>query len=118
MNNFQSELQMLGMDQYQVGELIPIDYQSQNPLEFSDMRRCGGCGGCGRCGGFGGGFGRCGGFGFRCGGCFGCGGCGGCGGFRSRLQLFWLLYLIVGMLLVFLQKNVECFMKGKCPCLS
>lgn len=69
MYNYQNELQMLGMDQYQVGELMPIEYQSQTPIDFSDVRRCG-CGGCGRCGGFG----------FRCGGCFGCGGCGGCGG--------------------------------------
>ena len=47
MHNFQNELQMLGMDKYQVGELMPIDYQSQNSLHFSDMRRCGGCGRCG-----------------------------------------------------------------------
>ncbi|MEH6949588.1 heterocycloanthracin/sonorensin family bacteriocin [Bacillus sp. JJ634] len=68
MHNFQNELQMLGMDNYQVGQLTPIDYQTQNPLEFVDMRRCGGCGGCG----------------FRCGGCFGIGfgfGCFGCFGF-------------------------------------
>jgi len=80
MHNFQNELQMLGMDNYQVGQLTPIDYQTQTPLEFVDMRRCGGCGGCGfRCGGF-----RCGGCGFRCGGCFGIGfgfGCYGCFGF-------------------------------------
>ncbi|MBY0122874.1 heterocycloanthracin/sonorensin family bacteriocin [Bacillus sp. S/N-304-OC-R1] len=70
---FQNELQGLGIDPYQVGQLVPMDIQSQDPHMMS--RRCGGCGfrcgGCGfRCGGF-----RCGGFG-----CFGCGGCGGCGG--------------------------------------
>ncbi|MFB9827718.1 heterocycloanthracin/sonorensin family bacteriocin [Lederbergia wuyishanensis] len=64
----QNELQGLGIDPYQVGQLVPLDLQSQDPYMMS--RRCGGCG-----------F-RCGGFGFRCGGCFGfrCGGCGGCGG--------------------------------------
>ncbi|MDQ0201103.1 heterocycloanthracin/sonorensin family bacteriocin [Neobacillus ginsengisoli] len=85
MQNFPNELQMLGLDNYQVGEAIPI-----GPHQFlEDSRRCGRCGGFG-CGGF-----RCG--GFRCGGCFGglgglglglglgllagaCGGCGGCGG--------------------------------------
>ena len=41
MQNFQNELQMLGMDNYQVGELIPIDYQSQDSLQFDDVRRCG-----------------------------------------------------------------------------
>ncbi|WP_370876224.1 heterocycloanthracin/sonorensin family bacteriocin [Neobacillus ginsengisoli] len=76
MQSFQNDLQMLGMDPYNVGEVIPMDPQSQ--LYSQDARRCGGF----RCGGFGcGGF-RCG--GFRCGG-FGCGGfrCGGfrCGGF-------------------------------------
>ncbi|RID86654.1 heterocycloanthracin/sonorensin family bacteriocin [Peribacillus asahii] len=77
MHNFQNELQTLGMDNYQVGQVTPIDYQYQNPVEFVDMRRCGGCGF--RCGGCG--F-RCG--GFRCGGCFGIGfgfGCFGCFGF-------------------------------------
>lgn len=69
MQNFQHELQSLGMDQYQVGELTPIQYQAPVPVQFNDMRRCGGCGGCGRCGGCGG----CG--GFRCAGCFGCFGC-------------------------------------------
>ncbi|MBO0960359.1 heterocycloanthracin/sonorensin family bacteriocin [Neobacillus sp. MM2021_6] len=66
MHNFQNGLQLLGMDHYQVGPIVPIDPQSQ------DMRligfRCGGCG-----------F-RCGGCGFRCGGCGGCFG-GGCFGF-------------------------------------
>ncbi|MFJ5624000.1 heterocycloanthracin/sonorensin family bacteriocin [Peribacillus loiseleuriae] len=72
MHNFQNELQMLEMGNYQVGQLMPVDFR-QDSFEFSDMRRCGGCGGCGRCGGCGG-F-RCGGCGgFRCGG-FGCFGC-------------------------------------------
>ncbi|WP_438824119.1 heterocycloanthracin/sonorensin family bacteriocin [Bacillus sp. JJ1503] len=72
---FQNELQGLGIDPYQVGQLVPMDIQSQDLHMMS--RRCGGCGfRCGGCGGF-----RCG--GFRCGGfgCFGCGGCGGCFGF-------------------------------------
>ena len=47
MHNFQNELQMLGMDNYQVGELIPTDYQSQDWLQFDDARRCGGFGRCG-----------------------------------------------------------------------
>ncbi|WP_420491872.1 heterocycloanthracin/sonorensin family bacteriocin, partial [Neobacillus niacini] len=42
MHNFQNGLQSLGMDHYQVGELIPIDYQSQDALQVGDMRRCGG----------------------------------------------------------------------------
>ncbi|WP_412895564.1 heterocycloanthracin/sonorensin family bacteriocin [Bacillus sp. 1P02SD] len=69
----QNELQGLAIDPYQVGQLVPLDLQSQDLHTMS--RRCGGCGF--RCGGF-----RCGGCGFRCGGCFGfrCGGCGGCGG--------------------------------------
>ncbi len=71
MQNFQHELQMLGMDPYQVSEVIPIDPYSRQFLK--DSRLCGGFG----CGGFG-----CGGFGFGCGG-FGFGGfgCGGCFGF-------------------------------------
>ncbi|KEF36778.1 hypothetical protein M670_04029 [Schinkia azotoformans MEV2011] len=68
-----NELQSLGMDNYQVGELIPMNYQSED-TRFGFMR-CGGmC--AGRCGGFC--AGRCGGF------CAGrCGGfCAGmCGGF-------------------------------------
>lgn len=77
---FQSELQGLRMDPYQVGQLVPMDLQSQDPLMMS--RRCGGCGfGCGGCG-----F-RCGGFGFRCGG-FGCFGCGGCFGLGFGLGCF------------------------------
>jgi heterocycloanthracin/sonorensin family bacteriocin len=82
MQNFQNDLQTLGMDHFQVGQLIPIDPQSQDLRMFGGMRcggmRCGGmrCGGF-RCGGFGGGGFGCGGFG--CGG-FGCGGFG-CGGF-------------------------------------
>jgi heterocycloanthracin/sonorensin family bacteriocin len=75
MHNFQNELQMLGMDNYQVGELIPIDYYSQDSFQFGDMRRCGGCFRCGGCG-----F-RCGGCGFGCGGCFGFGIGFGCFGF-------------------------------------
>lgn len=77
---FQNELQGLGIDPYQVGQLVPMDIQSEDMYMMS--RRCGGCGfrcgGCGfRCGGF-----RCGGCGFRCGGfgCFGFG-CAGCFGF-------------------------------------
>lgn len=77
MQNYQNDLQMLGMDPYQTSTLIPIDPYSQ---QMDDPRRCGRCGGF-RCGGFGcGGF-RCG--GFRCGGCFGGGfglGCFGCFG--------------------------------------
>ncbi|WP_028391102.1 heterocycloanthracin/sonorensin family bacteriocin [Bacillus cihuensis] len=70
MYNFHNDLQLLDMGNYQVGELMPVDFR-QDPFQFNDIRRCG-CGGCGRCGGCGG-FrcGGCGGFGFRCGGCFG-----------------------------------------------
>jgi heterocycloanthracin/sonorensin family bacteriocin len=83
MQNFQNDLQMLGMDHYQVGQVIPTDPLSQQFLV--DPRRCGGCGGgfhCGghHCGGFHcGGF-HCGGYrcgGYRCGGCYSCYGCGG-----------------------------------------
>ncbi len=42
MHNFQNELQMLGMDQYHAGELIPMDPMSQQLGE--DIRRCGRCG--------------------------------------------------------------------------
>ncbi|WP_396133946.1 heterocycloanthracin/sonorensin family bacteriocin [Bacillus sp. SLBN-46] len=78
-NMFQNELQGLGIDPYQVGQLVPMDTQSQDLQMMA--RRCGGCGHCGGCGGF-----RCGGCGgFRCGGCggFRCGGfgCFGCFGF-------------------------------------
>lgn len=63
---FQNELQGLGIDPYQVGQLVPMNLQSQDQHMMS--RRCGGCGfRCGGCGGF-----RCGGCGFRCGGCGGC----------------------------------------------
>ena len=57
MLNFHNELQTLGMDNYQVGPLIPMDPQSQDPRIFGGMR-CGGmmCGGM-RCGGM-----MCGGF--------------------------------------------------------
>ncbi|WP_182501888.1 heterocycloanthracin/sonorensin family bacteriocin [Peribacillus huizhouensis] len=62
------------MDNFQVGQLIPMGPQSQDPRIFGGMRcmRCGGmmCGGM-RCGGF------------RCFGCFGCGGGCGCGGCYS-----------------------------------
>lgn len=73
MHNFQNELQGLGIDPYQSGELVPIGAQIQDSRMWG---RCGGfrCGGFHRCGGFG--CGGCGG----CGGCFGCGGCGGCFG--------------------------------------
>lgn len=82
MQNFQHELQMLGMDPYQVGDVIPINPYSRQFL--NESRLCGGFGF--GCGGFGCGFG-CGGFGFggfRCGGfgmgCFGFGmGCFGFG---------------------------------------
>ena len=37
MQYFQNELQMLGMDNYQVGELIPIDYQIQDQRQFGGM---------------------------------------------------------------------------------
>ena len=86
MPNFQNELQMLGMDHYQVGGLIPIDPYGQQFLE--DPRQFGHCGGGFHCGGF-----HCGGFhcgGFHCGG-FHCGGfrCGGfgCGGFRCGIGI-------------------------------
>ncbi|MGG1401614.1 heterocycloanthracin/sonorensin family bacteriocin [Bacillus salipaludis] len=77
MQNFQHELHMLSLDNYQVREVIPIGLH-QNSRLFGGF----GCGGFG-CGGFGcGGFG-CGGFGcggFGCGGCFGFGfGCFGIG---------------------------------------
>ncbi|MCQ6282033.1 heterocycloanthracin/sonorensin family bacteriocin [Bacillus sp. EB600] len=71
MQNFHHELQMLGMDPYQVGEVIPIHPYSRQFLKDSRLFRCGGFGfGC---------FGFAG-LGF---GCFGCGGfgCGGCFGF-------------------------------------
>ncbi|NEU32501.1 heterocycloanthracin/sonorensin family bacteriocin [bacterium LRH843] len=63
MDHYQNELQGLGMDQFQVGELTPMDPQSQDPRQFHG----------GRCGGRCGGFHRCG--GFNCFGCFGCFGC-------------------------------------------
>jgi heterocycloanthracin/sonorensin family bacteriocin len=71
MNNFQNELQMLNIGDFQATEAVPWDL---NQYYIDQTRRCG-CGGGFRCGGCGGGF-RCGG----CGGCFRCGGCG--GGFR------------------------------------
>ena len=53
MHNFQNELQTLGMDNFQVGQLIPMGPQSQDSRIFGGMR-CGGggmmCGGM-RCGG-------------------------------------------------------------------
>ncbi|MFB5281015.1 heterocycloanthracin/sonorensin family bacteriocin [Peribacillus sp. Hz7] len=77
MLNFQNELQTLGMDNFQVGQLIPMVPQSQDSRIIFGGWRCGGmmCGGwhCGgwHCGGW-----RCG--GWRCGG-WHCGGmrCGG-----------------------------------------
>ena len=47
MQNFQNELQMLGMDNYQVGEINYMDPQSQDLRQFGGMM----CGGGGRCGG-------------------------------------------------------------------
>ncbi|MED3564130.1 hypothetical protein [Bacillus xiapuensis] len=58
MQNFQHELHMLGLDNYQVREVIPIG--PHNSRLFGGF----GCGGF-RCGGFG-----C--VGFGCVGCFGC----------------------------------------------
>ncbi|WP_242272838.1 heterocycloanthracin/sonorensin family bacteriocin [Bacillus cereus group sp. BfR-BA-01310] len=83
MSNFQQELQLLSLNDYQSGNVVYWDQQNQYPYYYieDDARRCGGCGRCGggRCGGF-----RCGGFRcfgcFGCFSCFGCGGCGGCGG--------------------------------------
>ncbi|WP_269411481.1 heterocycloanthracin/sonorensin family bacteriocin [Lentibacillus daqui] len=65
MQYYQNDLQQLGMDNYHVSELVPMDHMNQNQVQV-DSRLCGGCGRCGGC------F-RCG--GFRCGGCFGCFGC-------------------------------------------
>ncbi|WP_081810817.1 heterocycloanthracin/sonorensin family bacteriocin [Bacillus sp. UNC438CL73TsuS30] len=71
MLNFRNELQTLGMDNFQVGQLIPMGPQIQDPRIFVGMR-CGGmmCGGM-MCGGM-----MCG--GMMCGGMM-CGGmmCGG-----------------------------------------
>jgi hypothetical protein len=53
MQNLQNELQMLGIDNFQVGNLITIDPNLNDPRHFGGMR-CGGgmmCGGM-RCGGF------------------------------------------------------------------
>ena len=44
MQNFQNDLQMLGMDPYHIGEVTPLDFSRQN---IDDPRRCGRCGGCG-----------------------------------------------------------------------
>lgn len=85
MQNFQNELQMLGMDHYQTGELISMDQGVDERIFGMGMgMRCGGmmCGGFHRCGGFHhcGGF-RCGGFncgGFRCFSCFNCFSCFSC----------------------------------------
>ena len=46
MQNFQNELQMLGMDNYQVGELMPIDYQVKVGSSLT-MHVVAGCGRCG-----------------------------------------------------------------------
>ena len=116
MYNFQNDLQMLEMGNYQVGEVMPVDYR-QDPFQFSDMRRCGGCG-------------RCGGFGVVADlvvaadlvvvvalvvvavlglrlwlVCFGS-------------WLFWLLYLAVGEIGGSSSKKFGYFMKGKCLCMS
>ena len=80
MQNFQYDLQGLGIDPFQVGMLAPINPQILD-LRLHGGMHCGGmhCGGV-RCGGFHcGGF-HCGGFhcgGFRCGGfsCFNCFNC-------------------------------------------
>ena len=78
MDNFQNELQMLGMDDYVASEVMVWDPQTQTYI-IEDARQCGGrCGG--RCGGqcFGRCFGQC--FG-RCFNCFNCWGGGFGGGF-------------------------------------
>lgn len=89
MNEFQNQLQMLNVDDFQVTQPVPWE-QNQPQYSMEDSRLigvgcfgcflcfgCFGCGGCGgRCGGCGGG-GRCGGCGGRCGGCGGGGRCGG-----------------------------------------
>ncbi|MBO0998060.1 heterocycloanthracin/sonorensin family bacteriocin [Bacillus sp. SD075] len=80
MNEFQNQLQMLNVDDFQVSQPVPWE---QVPQQYSmeDSRLiglgcfgcflCFGCFGCGGCGG------RCGGCGGRCGGCGGrCGRCG------------------------------------------
>lgn len=104
MQNFQNDLQMLGMDHYQVGEVIPLGPQGYQFPE--DPRRCGRCGGGMRCGGMRCGGMRCGGMrcgGMRCGGfgrCFGgfglglglglaAGACGGCGGCYSCYSCYY-----------------------------
>ncbi|MFD6439980.1 heterocycloanthracin/sonorensin family bacteriocin [Peribacillus sp. NPDC060186] len=86
MNEFQNQLQMLNVDDFQVSQPVLWDQYQQPYME--DSRQfglgfgfgcfgcflCFGCFGCGRCGGCGG---RCGGCGGRCGGCGGrCGRCG------------------------------------------
>ncbi|MGG4152478.1 heterocycloanthracin/sonorensin family bacteriocin [Peribacillus muralis] len=85
MNEFQNQLQMLNVDDFQVSQ--PVQWEQTQPQYAMEDSRligfgcfgcflCFGCAGCGGCGG------RCGGCGGRCGGCGGrCGGCGGrCGG--------------------------------------
>ncbi|RFU68593.1 heterocycloanthracin/sonorensin family bacteriocin [Peribacillus saganii] len=75
MYNFQNDLQSLGMDNFQVGDLMPIDDNSQDMRQYGG--RCGGyrCGGY-RCGGY-----RCGGYrcgGYRCYNCYSCYSCYSC----------------------------------------
>ena len=89
MQNFQNELQTLGMDNFQVGQLIPMVPQTHDPRIFVGMR-CGGMMGFGgmMCGGM-----MCG--GMICGGMM-CGGmmCGGMMGF-GFIQLVVLAILEV-----------------------
>lgn len=80
MNDFQNQIQMLNVSDFQTSEVIPWN-QSQYSMDDSSRLIgfggfgcffCFGCFGCGGCGG------RCGGCGGRCGGCGGrCGRCGG-----------------------------------------
>ncbi|MFT9598296.1 heterocycloanthracin/sonorensin family bacteriocin [Mesobacillus sp.] len=71
MNNFQNELQMLNVGDFQATQPVSWD---QNQYQSGDERIFLGLGGFGGCFGFSCFF-SC----FGCGGCFRCGGCGGCG---------------------------------------
>ncbi|RFU65216.1 heterocycloanthracin/sonorensin family bacteriocin [Peribacillus glennii] len=80
MNDFQNELQMLNLGDFQTSEAVPWD---QNQYYMDSSRQLGGFGGCFGGGfGFGGCFGSC--FGcfscFRCFNCFRCHSCFRCGG--------------------------------------
>ncbi|MFF2287930.1 heterocycloanthracin/sonorensin family bacteriocin [Peribacillus butanolivorans] len=88
MNEFQNQLQMLNVDDFQVSQPVLWEQNQQPFMEDSRLfgfgcfglgfgLGCFGCFGCFRCGGCGGCF-RCGGCG-RCGGGGRCGGCGRCG---------------------------------------